>query len=130
MTPARPPLSIVVPTRDRPEQLSRCLTSIQRALDGDDELIVVDSASQNGSAIERIATEAGARYLRAPLPGVNRARNVGWRAARGDDAIAESEHVLRAVGEHDRKRFRIFKCGLAFDDFHAAFLQQKLHALF
>ena len=57
------------------------MTSIQRALDGDDELIVVDSASQNGSAIERIATEAGARYLRAPLPGVNRARNVGWRAA-------------------------------------------------
>jgi glycosyltransferase involved in cell wall biosynthesis len=70
---SRPPLSIVVPTRDRHGQLRRCVDSIRIAMGDDDELIVVDSASR--------VPVAGAQ-VRAEQPGVNRARNLGWRAAR------------------------------------------------
>lgn len=77
----RPPLSIVVPTRDRPEQLARCLASIRASTSEHDELIVVDSASRDADHIASIASGARARLIRCGQPGVNRARNAGWRAA-------------------------------------------------
>jgi glycosyltransferase involved in cell wall biosynthesis len=69
----RPPLSIVIPTRDRADKLTRCVESIRAAMGPDDELIVVDSASN--PPLEHAT-------VRVELPGVNRARNRGWRAAR------------------------------------------------
>lgn len=74
------PLSVVVPTRDRPDMLRRCLASIRTSLRDGDELIVVDSASRDDAAA-LIAAEAGARYIKTDLPGAGRARNAGWRAA-------------------------------------------------
>jgi glycosyltransferase involved in cell wall biosynthesis len=76
----RPPVTVVVATRDRPEQLTRCLASVQAALGPADEVVVVDSASRDGRTAEA-ATAAGARVVRAALPGTSRARNLGWRAA-------------------------------------------------
>ncbi|HVB27598.1 MAG TPA: glycosyltransferase family A protein [Mycobacteriales bacterium] len=75
-------MSVVVATRDRPERLRRCLTSVRAALAELDELIVVDSASVDQEAVEAEARATGARYLRLERPGVNRARNAGWRTAR------------------------------------------------
>lgn len=46
--------------------------------------MVVDSASREPAAIEAIAINTGARYAREDLPGVNRARNRGWREATHD----------------------------------------------
>ncbi len=74
------PLSVVVPTRDRPEMLRRCLTAIGKSLRDVDELIVVDSASRDAGAAT-IAAEFGARYISDDVPGAGRARNLGWRAA-------------------------------------------------
>jgi GT2 family glycosyltransferase len=70
----RRPLSVVVPTRDRPEHLRACLAALRADLGPDDELLVVDSASA-------APVEAA---LRCELPGAARARNAGWRAARHD----------------------------------------------
>jgi glycosyltransferase involved in cell wall biosynthesis len=88
----RPPLSIVIPTRDRPEQLRRCVASVRAAMGDDDELIVVDSASSPPVSVD------GARVVRAEQPGVNRARNCGWRAAThellayvDDDVVVDAE---------------------------------------
>lgn len=78
----RPPLSIVVPTRDRPEMLARCLRSLVAAMGPLDELIVVDSASREPEPVARTATELGAKVLRSDIPGATRARNLGWRAAK------------------------------------------------
>jgi glycosyltransferase involved in cell wall biosynthesis len=64
-------LTVVVPTRDRPEHLAACLAALRPELTGDDVLLVVDSCSQ--------APVAGA--LRVPRPGASLARNTGWRAA-------------------------------------------------
>jgi glycosyltransferase involved in cell wall biosynthesis len=73
-------VTVVVATRDRPEQLNRCLASVQVALGPDDEVVVVDSASRDDRTAA-VATAAGARVVRAELPGTSRARNLGWRAA-------------------------------------------------
>jgi glycosyltransferase involved in cell wall biosynthesis len=73
--------TVVVPTRDRPSQLVDCLDSVRAALRDGDELVVVDSASRDAAAVASVARAAGARLVRCELPGVNRARNAGWRAA-------------------------------------------------
>jgi len=71
-------LSVVLPTRDRPEQLARAVASLQRSLRPGDELIVVGSASSQPVAVEQ------ARVIEVQVPGASRARNVGWRAAAND----------------------------------------------
>jgi GT2 family glycosyltransferase len=81
MSSSRPPLSVVIATRDRPEQLARCLATLRPLLGPQDELIVVDSASRDART-QSVATDAGAVVIRADRPGTSRARNLGWREAR------------------------------------------------
>lgn len=76
-----PRLTVIVPTRDRPEMLERCLAGLRASISHDDEIVVVDSASVDGARIATIATRAKARLVRCDHPGVNRARNTGWRSA-------------------------------------------------
>jgi glycosyltransferase involved in cell wall biosynthesis len=86
MTSSRSRLSVVVATRDRPQQLATCLLALSGDIGAEDELIVVDSASGDAAAV-REAT-AGCprplRLLRAAAPGTSLARNLGWRAAAAD----------------------------------------------
>lgn len=89
----RPPLSIVVPTRDRPEMLARCLESVVAAMGPQDELIVVDSASRDPEPVSRTAKSHGAKFLRSDLPGATRARNLGWRAATHDLIVFVDDDV-------------------------------------
>src|SRR3954452_8521202 len=77
----REPLSVVLPTRNRPDLLERCLQTLYAAgLRDDDEVIVVDSAS-TGDGAQRIASKYGAHFVRLEESGVSRARNAGWRTA-------------------------------------------------
>jgi glycosyltransferase involved in cell wall biosynthesis len=85
-------VSVVLPTRDRPELLERCLASIATALRPPDEVIVVDSASRD-TRVARVAARAGARVLRCDRPGVDRARNAGWRAASHDAVLFVDDDV-------------------------------------
>ena len=75
--------SLVICTRDRPEELARCLASLGSQTRPPDEIIVVDNASRDGRT--RAAAEAaGVIYVREDRPGLDIARNAGVRAARGD----------------------------------------------
>lgn len=89
----RPPVSVVVPTRDRPELLARCLESVGAALRPDDDLVVVDSASADPQ-VAVTAAAAGARVIRCDRPGVDRARNAGWRAAVHDAVLFVDDDVV------------------------------------
>ncbi|HWB67956.1 MAG TPA: glycosyltransferase [Mycobacteriales bacterium] len=72
------PLTVVVPTRDRPAMLADCLAALRADLpDGD--VIVVDSASRDAAAVAAVAHQYGARLIRLDQPGTSRARNAGWR---------------------------------------------------
>ena len=83
-------LSVVVPTRDRPELLVGCLAAVEPQLLPEDELIVVDSAGRLPVAAPRV--------LRVEVAGTSRARNAGWREARGDAVAFLDDDVRVADG--------------------------------
>jgi mycofactocin system glycosyltransferase len=57
--------TVVIPVRDRPEALRRCL----RALAGHPRVLVVDDGSRDPGAVRDAAAAAGARVLRRADPG-------------------------------------------------------------
>lgn len=75
-----PYCSIIIPTRNRPNQLAACLAALaQLDYPGDRyEVIVVDDGS------EPPVVAPGARVIRQPQAGPGAARNAGAREARGD----------------------------------------------
>lgn len=96
--------SVVIGTRNRISELQSCLASVSAALGPRDELIVVDSASENGAAVREIVETAQARYYRAEIAGAARARNMGIRQARGgiiaftdDDAVVAPDWLEKLV---------------------------------
>ena len=97
------PLSVVVPTRDRPALLDACLASLVAALDVDDELIVVDSASTDPQVAE-VGRARGATVVRCDRPGVGVARNAGWRAAVHDNVVFVDDDVRVAPSWADAWR--------------------------
>lgn len=78
----RAPLTVVVPTRNRPKQLAQCLAALRAELGEQDEVVVADSASTDAAAVAAVAAGSGARLVRCEERGASRARNAGWRAAR------------------------------------------------
>lgn len=103
-------LSVVIPTRDRPERLRETLAGLGRqVLEPDStEILVVDNGSDPGSGSDcRPAPEPDAegpvviRFLREPQPGASAARNLALREARGhvilflsDDTPPASDDLL------------------------------------
>jgi GT2 family glycosyltransferase len=79
------PITVLVPTIGRPEQLRSCLRSI---LDGDrrpEEVLVVDQTLNDGT--ERVVADLPdlrARVLRSAPPGISRAMNQGLEHVRHD----------------------------------------------
>ena len=90
--------SVVVASRDRPEELQKCLQSVLQAITADDEIIVIDSASADAKAVSNVAVSSGARLIRTKRGGSARARNIGIRHARGDVIAFTDDDALVDVG--------------------------------
>ncbi len=73
---ARPPVAVVLATRDRPELLAGALGALRAALRSQDELLVVDSAS-TGPGTGALCRRLGVQVLRLDAPGTSAARNAG-----------------------------------------------------
>jgi GT2 family glycosyltransferase len=84
--------SVVVCTRDRPEQLERCLKSILDLEDRPPQVLVVDNAPSTPHA-EQLARSIGVDYLLEPVPGLNRARRLAIDAAAGDVVLFTDDDV-------------------------------------
>jgi GT2 family glycosyltransferase len=107
----RPPASIVIPSRARPEYLEVALASIAPQADAANaEVLVVDDA---GAAPERrsLVERYGARYIPHTAPrGLNHARNTGVESSSGELVVFVDDDVevapdwlkglLRAAGAH------------------------------
>lgn len=91
--PAEPPLpvSVVVCTRDRADQLERCLGAVLALDHPCFEVVVVDNASAT-EATARLAARLAVRYVREDRPGLDWARNRG---------IAEAAHGIVAFTDDD-----------------------------
>jgi O-antigen biosynthesis protein len=67
-------VTVAVCTRDRPEDLRRCLTAIDRLETRPAEVLVVDNASRDDRT-RQVAKEFGVRYVWEPRAGLDWARN-------------------------------------------------------
>ena len=72
-----PQVTVVVPSRDRPEALAACLAALADQTLPDVEVVVVDDASRDRAAVAAVAAEAGVRLVRADGRGPAAARNRG-----------------------------------------------------
>lgn len=89
---SEPRLSVIICTRERPDDLERCLAALARQTVGPLDIVVVDNAPRT-SRTREVAERSGARYVLEPRPGLNRARNAGLRSAisAGSDWIAYTD---------------------------------------
>ncbi len=108
-----PPITAVVCTRDRPGSLAACLDSLLAQEYPSFRVLVVDNAPSDEATagVVRAAAERGpVDYLRAPVPGLSRARNAAVAATPGeilawldDDTVADPywlAEIARALADH------------------------------
>jgi len=74
-------VSVVIPTKDRPEELGRCLASLRGQ---GAELVVIDDGSRDAELVAEIARDAGAEVVRLEGWGPAAARNAGVAVAGGE----------------------------------------------
>jgi GT2 family glycosyltransferase len=78
-----PLVSLVICTRNRPESLAICLTSLRHLSPQPGEIVVVDNDPSSGVTRAVTAGFSAARYVAEPQPGLSAARNTGIRSCRG-----------------------------------------------
>jgi len=105
-----PSCTVVVCTRNRPIQLSRCLEALANVVYAPFDVLVVDNAPRDRRTRE-IAATWGVRYVVEPVAGLSRARNCGARTADGeivafvdDDALPEPEWLAGLTCEFEDPR--------------------------
>ncbi len=94
-----PFVSVIVPTRDRPEQVRNCLRLLLALHYPQYEIIVVDNAPSTSATADLVQETYGnvpqVRYVREDRPGSSWARNRGMMVARGEIlAFADDDVVI------------------------------------
>ncbi len=103
-----PFVSVIVPTRNRPEQLQACLRTLLALHYPRYEVIVIDNVPSSTATADFIQQTYGdvpqVRYLREDRPGASWARNCGIMAARGeilaftdDDVVVDQYWLVELV---------------------------------
>jgi cellulose synthase/poly-beta-1,6-N-acetylglucosamine synthase-like glycosyltransferase len=98
-----PTVSIIICTKNRVPELTRCLRAVSSLTVQPEEVIVVDNTAGNSST-ESVARDFAARYFVEPTQGLSRARNRGLNESRcevvaylDDDAIPEGQWLGRLI---------------------------------
>jgi glycosyltransferase involved in cell wall biosynthesis len=88
-------LSVALVTRNRPEQLERCLRSLHAAADSPEEVVVSDDSDEAFAPSTReVAERFGCRYVRGPRRGLYANRNFAAGQCRGT-------HIRTADDDHE-----------------------------
>lgn len=106
----RPPrATVAVCTRDRTEDLKKCLDALVKLPDRGQEIIVVDNAPSTPDTKNLVAEYPGVRYVLEEKKGLNNARNRAMEEAShevvaftDDDAVPEPDwldHLLQNFGQ-------------------------------
>ena len=111
-----PKISVVIPAHNEEKYISACLSSLKHQIYTDFEIIVVDNASTDlTSQIARLFAD---EVIFEPVRGVARARQEGFKAARGDiivsadaDTLFESDWLLKISRKFDENKELIALCG-------------------
>jgi len=103
LRPAPHTATVAVCTRDRSDDLRRCLDALMRLPDDGQEVLVIDNAPATPAARRVVERYQRVRYVLEPRPGLNAARNRALRESRGDivaftdDDAAPDPAWLRAL---------------------------------
>ena len=73
--------TVVVCTRGRAPSLRRCLDSVARLDPAPAAVVVVDNGPEDPAVRELVGARPGVTYVPEPRPGLDIARNTGWRSA-------------------------------------------------
>jgi GT2 family glycosyltransferase len=92
--PVSASMSVIVCTRNRPEQLARCLRSLQNLSQPPQEIIVVDNAPSDDATRQLVAQMPGIQYVLEPRPGLSVARNTGIHHSTGDIIAFTDDDVI------------------------------------
>jgi len=87
-----PKATVAVCTRDRPEDLRRCLGALMRLPDDGQEILIIDNAPSTEATRHIVERYPSVRYVREPRPGLNVARN---------RALCEAQHEVVAFIDDD-----------------------------
>jgi GT2 family glycosyltransferase len=87
-------VSVVICTRDRPEQLKQCLRSLQNLSHPPHEIIVVDNAPKTDATRQLVAQMPNIQYVLEPQPGLSVARNTGIHHSTGDLIAFTDDDVI------------------------------------
>lgn len=101
-------MTVVIATRDRPEALARCLTSLGAGDDAPFDVVVVDNAPSDNRThdyiTEHFPHSHRVRYVREPVAGLAAAHNRGLRAVStpfvaftDDDVIVDQHWVINLL---------------------------------
>lgn len=96
-------VSVIICTRDRPEQLERCLHSLQHLKDPPQQILVVDNAPTSPATRQVVAKFETVDYVLEPKPGLSVARNTGLAHSTGelivftDDDVVVHPHWLEGI---------------------------------
>lgn len=112
-----PFISVVICTRDRPEQIKKCLDRLTRQEYPRFEVVVVDNAPTSDALRNVVEGQPGDRaefrYCVEPRPGLSWARNAGIAAAKSDviafldDDDEPDEHWLTGIADGFTRSDRI-----------------------
>jgi cellulose synthase/poly-beta-1,6-N-acetylglucosamine synthase-like glycosyltransferase len=87
-----PKASIAICTRDRPEDLRRCLNALMKLPDDGQEILVIDNCPATSASFEIAKEYPKVRYVREDVPGSSAARN---------RALYEAEYEIVAFTDDD-----------------------------
>jgi glycosyltransferase involved in cell wall biosynthesis len=103
--PNPPGVTVAICTRNRPEDLIKCLNSLVKLPEDGQEILVIDNCPSNDASEQLVRRFPSVRYVRENRPGLDCARNRALREARGqiiafidDDAVAD-KNWLRRIAE-------------------------------
>jgi glycosyltransferase involved in cell wall biosynthesis len=98
-----PAATVAICTRDRPEDLGRCLDGIMRMSDDGQEVLVIDNCPSTDATRRLVESHQSVRYVCEERPGLNVARNRALSEARNpivafiDDDAVPDRGWLRAL---------------------------------
>ncbi len=91
---SRETVSLVICTRDRPDDLKRCLAALGDLTLRPLQTIVVDNAPRDDATRRLVEQTPGVEYVLEWRPGLSRARNAGVARCRGDVVAFTDDDVV------------------------------------
>jgi hypothetical protein len=103
-----PKATIAVCTRNRPQDLKRCLDALVNLPDDGQEILVIDNCPSTEETNQLVKTFPGVRYILEPRPGLNIARNRALQEAQhevvaftDDDAVPDTTWLRALINNFD-----------------------------